>query len=89
MRILLVLLLAGCATSTKSYLPDGSMGYSIQCSGSAQSWGNCYEKAGELCGAKGYEIVAGGTDHTSAVIAGPNGMVGGSGSTRNLLVKCK
>jgi len=39
--------LAGCATARQTYTPDGKVGHSINCSGSALNWGMCYEKAGE------------------------------------------
>lgn len=55
--IALVVLLVGCATSREMYLPDGSKGHNISCDGSASSMGNCFQKAGELCGSKGYFVL--------------------------------
>jgi hypothetical protein len=55
--IAFIALLSGCATASKIYLPDGRQGTLIKCSGWANSWGNCQEKAGELCGARGYDVV--------------------------------
>lgn len=49
--------LFGCATSSQTYLPDGRIGYSINCSGSALNMGMCYEKAAEICKNNGYDIV--------------------------------
>ena len=54
----LVLLCAACVGSSKTFLPDGSEGYVVTCSGSMLSWGDCEAKAGSLCGAGGYEIVS-------------------------------
>ncbi len=54
----LVLLCASCVSSSKTFLPDGSEGYVVTCSGSMLSWGDCEAKAGSLCGAGGYEIVS-------------------------------
>lgn len=65
--------------------PDGSKGHSINCSGAARNWGMCYEKAGEICGAKGYEVIAGGSDQGVLV----SGNLGGSVISRSMLVKCK
>lgn len=84
-----LLALAGCANSTKTYGPDGKAAYSLNCSGSARSWGHCEEKAGKICGEKGYTIVSRSTDQ--------NAMMGGSGSTwygqagnsRSMLIKCR
>lgn len=55
--LLLVLTLTGCAFAQPMYLPDGSQGYNISCDGSANSIGKCFQKAGELCGQRGYDIV--------------------------------
>lgn len=49
--------LIGCATAREMYLPDGSIGYNIQCDGSANSISNCFQKAGELCGSRGYALL--------------------------------
>ena len=51
-------MLAGCTTAKDMYLPDGTRGHHVNCdtpfaTGSA----DCYQKAGEICGAKGYTIV--------------------------------
>ena len=51
MRIVLIgifALLVGCATSKEMYLPDGSKGHNISCDGSANSMGNCFQKAGDF-----------------------------------------
>jgi hypothetical protein len=52
-----VVTLGGCAIAREMYLPDGSVGYNIQCDGSANSISNCFQKAGELCGSKGYALL--------------------------------
>lgn len=53
--LLPLLLLAGCTSAAKqAHLPDGRVGHSIRC------WVNqsgCIERAGEICGAKGYDVV--------------------------------
>mgnify|MGYP001770497693 CR=1 FL=1 len=54
---LIIVLISGCATATKTFTSDGKQGYSINCSGTALNWGMCYEKAGQLCGTKGYEVL--------------------------------
>jgi hypothetical protein len=50
--------LTGCAAARTTYLPDGRQGHSIDCSGSALNWGFCERKAGDLCQARGYDIVS-------------------------------
>ena len=37
----LVLLCVSCVSSSKTFLPDGSEGYVVTCSGSMLSWGDC------------------------------------------------
>jgi hypothetical protein len=53
----LTLLVASCAMVKETHMPDGRKGYSISCDGAAVGINVCFEKAGELCGAKGYEII--------------------------------
>ena len=83
--IVLCPIVAGCATSTETFTADGSKGHSINCSGAARNWGMCYEKVGEICEAKGYEVIAGGSDQGVLV----SGNLGGSVISRSMLVKCK
>ena len=55
---LLVMLaaLTGCAIAQKTYTPDGREGYTITCGG-ALDWSYCERKAGEICRARGYEVL--------------------------------
>lgn len=87
--IVLTFLLTGCASSSPTYAPDGSHAFSLDCSGTVRNWGMCYEKAGELCKERGYEVVAGGSDSSSTLVANQNGVVASSGHTRSLVIKCK
>ena len=67
----LALLVAGCTSSRETFLSDGSKGYAITCD---NSMNGCLQRAGELCGAKGYEA----TNREAGVTL-----------TGALLVKCK
>lgn len=51
-------LLAGCTTAKPVYLQDGRQGHVVDCSGTARNWSHCQAKAGELCGARGYEVLS-------------------------------
>jgi len=93
--ILFVIILAvlfGCATSSRIYLPNGSQGYRVNCDGSALDWGMCYEKAGELCGSKGYVLV--GQNGESYPLGSANASNAqftatyGAMVTRYMLIKC-
>jgi hypothetical protein len=77
--------LVGCATASKTYTPDGRQGYVIDCSGQALNWGKCYEKAGDLCGSTGYDILSQ-TGDQGATVAG---IYGASVITRSLVIACK
>ena len=84
MRKLILLLciaaLSGCATTTSSeiYTADGRLGRSIYCSGT--TWGPCYEKAGETCGTKGYEVLEKSGDQGGA---NPNFI------KRSIIIQCR
>ncbi len=94
-------LLSGCVTSKEIFLADGTRGHNINCSGAGKNYSNCLEKAGEICGARGYHILdqAGNIVSFSGALrelnASPRtasvGYISQSGSVinRNLLVKCK
>ena len=55
--LLSILVLNACASSSEVYTSDGKPGHSISCSGNALDWGDCFEKAGEICGTKGYDVL--------------------------------
>ena len=98
-KLLLIALLplAGCATSSQTFGPTGKPAHSIGCNGGANSWGTCYEKAGSLCGAAGYDVIAQNGQTTPFAMA--NGYANASGGSfsgfagglvsRNLLVQCR
>ena len=81
--------LGGCAASSQTVLPSGAHGYSINCSGAALTWAQCYEKAGSLC-PSGYNIVeqSGQTPGTVAG-AGPQSFFATPIVDRTMLVQCK
>lgn len=84
-----VILLSGCASVSRTYGPDGKEAFVINCSGLARNWGMCYEKAGNLCATKGYEVIGGGSDSGAVASVSPSGGFAGSVISRTLLVKCK
>jgi len=91
-RVLLlsaVVALGGCASSSKTYTADDREGYSLDCSGTARNWGMCLEKAGDLCGARGYDVLERSGDQGAMVGAGQYGMYGSTTQTRNMLIACK
>lgn len=53
----LAVFLPGCASSSKTFGPDGREIHVLNCSDWARSWSMCLERAGELCGANGYDVL--------------------------------
>ena len=92
-RVLLILLIVtcvgGCASASKTFTSDGKEGYVINCSGNGLHWGMCYEKAGNVCGSKGYEVLEKSGDTSAMVTAGRYGLFGGSANSRSMIIKCK
>lgn len=87
--VLLAVCLTGCAVAHKTVTPDGRQGISINCSGSAMAWNQCYEKAGEQC-PHGYDVLSKDGDGGNATAAGGGGFFGaGVSNTRSMLIACK
>lgn len=84
----IALFLSGCAVSKQTYGPDGSTTHSINCSGTALTWGACYEKAGELCGAAGYTVITSSQDQGASAVATNAGFFASSIMNRTMMVKC-
>jgi hypothetical protein len=87
--LIAVLALGGCATSETTYLNNGEQGLAIDCSGEANSWATCYEKADASCAGTGYRIV--GTDGSPAPAESDKtlGVDVGNYKNRNVVVVCK
>ena len=94
-------IIGGCATSSQVYLPDGRQGHVINCRGTANSWGSCYQKAGEICESRGYDTYMRDSQrgwvasNTSGANISPSGgsaySSGFAGSTinREMMIACK
>ena len=81
--------LAGCAAAQKTYLADGSEGYSIDCSGQALNWGYCDRKAGELCGARGYEVLGKEGEQGGPTLSGNQfGLYSTQVMSRSMMIRC-
>jgi hypothetical protein len=87
--------LSACTSSTQTYTPDGSVGYTLSC---FNDWGGCFAKAGDLCKSRGYTVIdrheekhAYGSGN-SATWSGGTGQISpgfaGTESTRTMLIKC-
>jgi hypothetical protein len=87
--LLILVLFGGCASVRKTHTSDGKEGYILNCSGTASTWGNCYSKAGDLCGEKGYEVL----EKIGETLTSSSGNFleqhSGTDMNRNLIIKCK
>ena len=88
-----LLTLAGCATATKTYAPDGREAFSIDCSGPDLNWGSCNVKAGEICKEKGYDIISREGEQGESIVGYANkqsaGIYGNSLHCRTMTIACK
>ena len=87
--LLALLALSGCATTETTYLNNGEQGLAIDCSGEANSWAACYEKADASCAGTGYRIV--GTNGTPSPAESDKtlGVDVGNYKNRSVVVVCK
>lgn len=95
------LTLASCAIVKDTYMPDGSKGYSISCDGAAVGINVCFEKAGDLCGASGYDLItregqiipfgvgSASIYGTLSQIQGQSFATYGSFNTKSIMVRCR
>jgi len=58
--VLLSFVLCSCSSSNvyQSYSPNGKPSYEISCSNLAGSLSKCYQKAGEICLSKGFNVIS-------------------------------
>jgi hypothetical protein len=89
LALVAVIALAGCATSRTTYMPDGRQGHAIDCSGSLVPWSACQKKAGDICKARGYDIISANGEQGSTFVATNNLATGGTTSSKSMLIACK
>ncbi len=66
---IVMLAMAGCTSSPsvkESYGPSGNASYEISCNNMSASLGACYQKAGEICKERGYNVIS---QHSDAPFA--------------------
>ncbi len=94
--VVLLSVLSGCgvaASSMQIYTAEGKRGYSINCSGGDRNWGLCYQKAGNICKERGYEVleVTGEAGTVTAVKSGTGMSTATTTTTHNriMIIQCK
>lgn len=88
-----VIALSGCASASKTYGPDGREAYALNCSGLARTWSACLERAGDICGSKGYNVVSSSGDVGNFIAGNATttnaSMAGGTTISRSMVISCK
>lgn len=81
--------LALCAISKAVVLPSGEHGYTVNCSGWANTWAKCYQDASRDC-PHGYDIAQQTGEHGGTTVAASRyGLFGGPVMDRTMLIQCK
>ncbi len=85
--LLCAALLTACASRNPQAvnLPDGTRGFTVDCSTSRKTWANCMNEAAAACDGP-YEIVSRDQSSPGAVAAGTTII---SAIRRTMIVKCK
>ena len=73
----------GCTSTSQIHTPAGKVGHTIGCSGGMNSWGDCYQKAGQICKEKGYTVIADGTERGAVATSS----FAGTTSTRTMVIE--
>ena len=93
-------LLAGCVSAQETYTADGGKGHVISCTpawtgglvgsiaNASTSWGTCFQKAGDLCGARGYTVLTRSDEPTFSALASQYGASASTSSNRMMIVRC-
>jgi hypothetical protein len=85
----LALVLGGCASSRATAGLDGEP-HGINCSGADRTWALCAERAAEICGVRGYDVLAAGGG-TAGMLETLNPSAGFDGpvNERSILIRCR
>ena len=95
------LLLAGCVSSSETYTQSGQKGHTISCTpgwtgglvgavaNASTSWAQCYQRAGELCGQGGYDILQQVGEGGAYAQVGQGGGFASTTNNRMMIVRCK
>ena len=77
--------LAGCGATPNKHTPDDPDSIKIHCNQSTLRWDACYDMAANVCGKKGYQIVAEDDSAMPTTTANANevAVIGGS-----LVIRC-
>ena len=98
---LLAVACSACVSSQETFTPTGQKGHVINCTpgwtggvvgavANAQtSWGQCYQRAGEICGARGYDILQQVGEGQAYAQVAQGGGFASTTNNRMMIVQCK
>lgn len=84
-----IIQLAGCVEVKPVFGPDGRDAVAISCSDSSLDWSDCFAKAGEICGTRGYKIWNQSASRSGVLIGDHDSVYGDASEDRTLLIACK
>lgn len=90
----ILLFLTGCVSANETFTADGRKGHVISCPsgtglvGQMTNWGTCFQKAGEICAAKGYTVLARSDEPGFAASANKYGASVGTTTNRMMIIQC-
>ena len=92
--------LAACSSTQETYLPTGQKGHVVSCTpgwtggvvgavaNASTSWNQCYQKAGEIRGARGYKILQQTGENGVYGQAGQGGGFVSTTNNRSMMIQC-
>jgi hypothetical protein len=89
LAVTLPLALVSCASSSQTFGPDGRVAHAINCSGTLRSWAACFDRAGEICQAAGYDVIDRSDQRGALAAVGSSGGFATTTFSRSMLISCK
>jgi hypothetical protein len=89
----IALIFGGCVSSQETFTPSGQKGHVISCPsqgafGNMTHWGTCFQRAGEICGARGYTVLTRSDEPGFSAAVGQYGGYAGTTTNRMMIVQC-
>jgi hypothetical protein len=98
---LLAVACGGCVSSQETFTPTGQKGHVINCTpgwtggivgavaSANTSWGQCYQRAGEICGTRGFDILQQVGEAGAYAQVGQGGGFASTTNNRTMIIQCK
>jgi hypothetical protein len=93
--------LSGCVSSAPLYTAAGQKGHVINCTpgwnhgivgaiaNANTAWGDCLKQAGEICGARGYDVLERVGEEGASAVANRYGGSATTTNNRTMVIQCK